>query len=162
MNGVSDDRLAKLVEHWLLLLLVKHWLLLLAKHWLLLLVEHRLLLLVEHLLLLLVRRRESMWPMCVPSGRNSIPNPMAESRLLHVVCQSRRRNSGLLGVPADGGPGGGSSGVADVTGVAGALFLLIVAHPAPKPKKYQDNQNAAADGASDYRQRRVCASGCSV
>ena len=136
--------------------------------------------LVEQLLVLLVRRqgrgqrrRVSLWrplwrPLCVHSGRN--PIPIDKSRLLYVVCQSRRRNSGLLvPVAMDRRPGSGMgassvAGVGDVASVvdvarvvdvAGTLFLLIAFQAAPKPKKYQDEKDATADSAADDRPWRV-------
>lgn len=119
--------------------------------------------LVEQLLVLLVRWRQrwrvSLWrPLCVRSGRNPVTNPIVKSRLFYVVCQSRRRNNGLL-VRMDRRPGSGMgatgvTGGRDVAG-AGTLFLLIAPQPAPEPKKYQDEEDATTDSAADDRPWRV-------
>lgn len=115
--------------------------------------------LVEYLLLLLVRwnqkRRKSMRVLCV---LNAIANPRTKSCLLHVVCQSWRRNSSLLvwgqRSSTHGRSGRGASDGAGVAGgIAGTLFLLIAIRPAPEPKKHQEEKDAAADGATDDRPR---------
>ena len=52
------------------------------------------------------------------------------------------------------------AGVAGIAGIANAAvtpFLLTATQPAPEPKKYQDDKDAAADSATDDRPRRVCA-----
>lgn len=90
------------------------------------------------------------------SWRDPVANPIVESRLFYVVCQSRRRNSGLL-VPMDRRPGSGMGGsdVARAVDVAGTLFLLITTQPAPEPKKYQDEKDGTAGSTADDRPWRI-------
>lgn len=118
--------------------------------------------LVGHLLMLLgmwrQRLGESMLRLC---GINSNTSAIPKSCLLFVVCRSRRRNSSLH-IPTDGRSGGGASDVAGVAGVvdvARTLSPLTATQPAPEPKKYQDKEDSAADGAANDRPRRLRGSG---